>query len=46
LANGAKEVVYFRQLFEELHHMDSDPTIFFCDNQFAIKLLKNTIMQA
>ncbi|GJP64089.1 hypothetical protein CLOP_g21118, partial [Closterium sp. NIES-67] len=44
LHHGAKEVVWLRRLLEELGVGQEEPTVVFCDNEFAVKLAKNACL--
>jgi hypothetical protein len=44
LTSGAKEAIWLRKLLIEIQNMDNnEPIKLMCDNQNAIKLLKNLV---
>ncbi|GJP63018.1 hypothetical protein CLOP_g20070 [Closterium sp. NIES-67] len=44
LHHGVKEVVWLRRLLEELGVGQEEPTVVFCDNESAVKLVKNACL--
>ena len=42
LASAAQETAWIRQLLNDLHHQQDDPTILFEDNQAAVAISKNS----
>ena len=43
-ASSACQVVWLRRILKSLSHLQSRPTVLYCDNVSAIKLSKNPVM--
>ena len=43
-ATSACQAIWMRRILKELHFQQHEPTIIYCDNSSAIKLLKNLVL--